>query len=570
MRPCPFCSAENADELAVCQSCGRRLPPLPPRRPGNKGPPTGIVLPPRPPATTPPPRKPPSVPPANVAVVPAPAMAPPVEIYTPTPAPLPPPPAAPAPTPAPQPEARQSLLDALAPSPAAERRPPPPVEARSSVEPARRQSDSQAPVPQAPARPNVRPLTRETDGLDSLIRSMPAPSPNADTVPSASAYPSTLPNTLPNMPVGMPAAGEPPPTRVFRSDLGDRPFTPPKVVPIPEIPEPGLIHAARYAYYFWRARWQRRGAIRQLGADIKQDTDALDQVLGGLGRAARGAGVEGRVFSAENSAITAAEQRIAALQHEHTDVEARKADENSKYVDVERERNEKLAEAERLVDEVQRELTQLEGERRKMRDDRKTLERRWRAYLKAGEDHDRQAGAAQMGDQLQELRQAAEGHRREAAAHEPERQELDRRLAGLERPIGEATAKLDAAKAELDAARRSLNDAREGHTHRLAELDAEQKRKQREISLAESEIQRRLVTLGTLVNLNRIEDRSFAELYERIDRLRGAITSRTTEIEKLTAEREAFDRGTLVRGVVTIGGAFVLLIALIVIFRAIL
>ena len=79
-----------------------------------------------------------------------------------------------------------------------------------------------------------------------------------------------------------------------------------------------------------------------------------------------------------------------------------------------------------------------------------------------------------------------------------------------------------------------------------------------------------VVTLGTLVNLNRIEDPQFAELYQRIDRLRGAITARTTEIEKLTAEREAYDRGTLVRGIATIGGAFVALIALIVILRAIL
>ena len=175
-----------------------------------------------------------------------------------------------------------------------------------------------------------------------------------------------------------------------------------------------------------------------------------------------------------------------------------------------------------------------------------------------------------MGDQRNELRRAAEGHRKEAASLEPDRQEIDRRLAALERPIGEATAKLDAAKAELDAAKRSLGDAREGHTHRLAELDAEHKRKAREIALAEGEISRRLVTLGTLVNLNRIEDAAFAELYTRIDRLRGAITSRTTEIEKLTAEREAYDRGTLVRGVATIGGAFVLLIALIVILRAVL
>ena len=72
------------------------------------------------------------------------------------------------------------------------------------------------------------------------------------------------------------------------------------------------------------------------------------------------------------------------------------------------------------------------------------------------------------------------------------------------------------------------------------------------------------------IHLNRIDDPQFEELYQRIDRLRGAITARTTEIEKLTAEREAYDRGTLVRGVSTIGGAIVLFIALIVILRAIL
>ena len=364
---------------------------------------------------------------------------------------------------------------------------------------------------------------------------------------------------------------EPPPTRLHRSDaLADRPFAPPKVNPIPEVPEPGLLNASKYAVRFGRARWQRRGAIKTLGAEIKQDTEALDQVLGALGRVARSAKVEGRVFSAENAAITAAEERVGALGKEHGDVDARKVDENSRFVDVERERNTKLGEAERLVDEAAKELSHLEGRRRGLRDKRKEVERRQRAYLKAAEDNDKSAGASGMGETRAELRRSAEQHRKEAAALEPERQDMDRQLAALERPIGEATARLDAAKAELDAAKRSLNDAREGHTHRLAELDAEQKRKSREIGQAEGEIQRRLVTLGTLVNLNRIEDPQFDELYQRIDRLRGAITARTTEIEKLTAEREAYDRGTLVRGVAAIGGAIVALIALIVILRAIL
>jgi hypothetical protein len=363
---------------------------------------------------------------------------------------------------------------------------------------------------------------------------------------------------------------EPPPTRIHRPDaLADRPFTPPKVDPIPEIPEPGLVNAARYSVRFVKARFQRRGAIKALGGDIKQDTEALDQVLGALGAAARGAHVDGRVFSAENTAINMAEARIEQLGREHSDVDARKVEENSKFHDIEGERNNKLAEAERMVEEAEKELANLDTQRRTLRDRRKDLERKQKQYLKLAEDSERQAGSQQMGDQRTDLRRTAEGHRREAAALEPDRQEIDRRLAGLDRPISEATAKLDAAKAELDAAKRSLNDAREGHTHRLNELDAEQKRKTREIAQAEAEIQRRLVTLGTLVNLNRIEDAQFDELYGRIDRLRGAITARTTEIEKLTAEREAYDRGTLWRGGLTIFGAFVALIALIVILRAI-
>ncbi|HMG22054.1 MAG TPA: hypothetical protein VK607_12075, partial [Kofleriaceae bacterium] len=364
---------------------------------------------------------------------------------------------------------------------------------------------------------------------------------------------------------------EPPPTRIHRPEaLVDRPFTPPKVGLVPQIPEPGLVNSARYTVRFARARWQRRGAIKLLGGDIKKDTDALDQVLGALGAVARTARVDGRVFFGENAAINSAEDRLAQLTREHNDVDTRKAEENSKFVDVERERNTKLGEAERMVDEAQKELAGLEAERRALRDKRKELERRQKAYLKSAEDNDRQAGSAEQGDSRQELRRGAEQHRREAAALEPERQDVDRRLAGIERPIGEATAKLDAAKAELDAAKRSLADAREGHTHRLAEPDAEQKRKAREMAQAEGEIARRLVTLGTLVNLNRIEDPQFEELYHRIDRLRGAITARTTEIERLTAEREAYDRGNLARGLATIGGAILLFIALIVILRAVL
>jgi len=478
------------------------------------------------------------------------------------------------------PDANRSLLNAISPGPAAQRRDLPPPEPRDGgrrAEDAPRGKPTTLP-PAIPARPNPpsTPPPLRTPGPpqnafnDDFNTVAESPAFGAPPLPPPRLPP---PVTPPVIEASRPrqSGDTPPPTRINRVEAhADRPFTPPKVDVVPEIPEAGLYSAARYAVRFTKARWQRRGAIKTLGNEIKQDTEALDQVLGALGKAARAASVDGRVFSAENNAINAAEERIKVLGAEHGDVDGRKVEENSRFVDIERERNSKLSEAERMVDEVQKELAHLEGQRRGLRDKRKELERRQKAYLRSAEDNDKQAGNAQMGDTRAELRRSAEQHRKEAAALEPERQDVDRRLASLERPIGEATARLDAAKAELDAAKRSLSDAREGHTHRLAELDAEQKRKSREIGQAEGEVARRLVTLGTLVNLNRIDDVQFGELYQRIDRLRGAITARTTEIEKLTAEREAYDRGSLLRGVAVIGGAVIALIALIVILRAIL
>src|SRR5205085_979845 len=178
------------------------------------------------------------------------------------------------------------------------------------------------------------------------------PAPPAALAPSSFAKPAPpkLPEpaaviapTIPRK-AATPTGIEPPATRI--QQLADRPFTPPKVDPIPEVPEPSLVNAAKYAVRFGRARFQRRGAIRTLGADIKQDTEALDQVLGALGRAARTAKIDGRVFSAENAAITAAEERAFMLGQEHSDVDGRKAEENSKFLDVEKERNQKLSEAE--------------------------------------------------------------------------------------------------------------------------------------------------------------------------------------------------------------------------------
>jgi hypothetical protein len=67
---------------------------------------------------------------------------------------------------------------------------------------------------------------------------------------------------------------------------------------------------------------------------------------------------------------------------------------------------------------------------------------------------------------------------------------------------------------------------------------------------------------------------------DRGSRVRGAVPAHrpstrrdhrgTAEIERLTAERQAYDRGNLIRGLATIGGAILMFIALIVILRDVL
>lgn len=508
MRRCPFCTAENGLDVSVCHVCGRRLPPLPPRTSAGSVATKGPAHAAQRAGTLPPPV------PTRTPMV---GLATPslhgADVLAPS-------------TPDDAEDQRRQLAHAIDPGPAAQRRdiaPEPRI-----VADRRRRSQHSPPPP---------------------VAASSVPEPRGAVADTAQA----------------------PPTHAAPGDARlAPPFSPPDVLPIPQVPEPGLVMPARYAYLFARGWWQRRGAIRQLGAEIRQHTEVLDQVLGALGRGAREARVEGRVFSGENALIANAEQRIQQFTTEHLDVESRKAEERSKFEEIERERNAKLRAAERVAEEASQELTALESERRTLRERRKDIDRRIKTHLKTAEDVDRQTSAATTEDKRQDLRNAAQGHRNEATALQSSGLELDRNLAALDRPIVEVAARFDASKAELDAAKRSLHDAREGHSHRLAELNSEQKRKAREISSAESEIARRLVTLGTLVNLNRIEDGRFRDLYRHIDELRDAITSRTAAIEKLTAEREAYDRGTLVRGVATIAGALLMIIALVVILLAVL
>lgn len=472
MRFCPFCSAENADDAAECRSCGRRLPPLPPRRDT----------------------------PASV-----------------------------------RDEGNARTLHGGGPEPL----PPPPRPRRLSQPP---------PTPGAPS------------------AAPPAPAvlvPGGDPDPAFVAA-----RDEPSGPVIPDPTLAPPPTRLAISLPGSPPGESlPAVDPLPEVPDNGLLSTARYTVGVARGVWQRRSAVKNLNAQIRLDTSALDQLLGELGRTARGLKLDNRVLRTENQAIDEAEVRRARARLECSDLAGRLEEENQRFAEQDAEREEKLAETEADVDTAANELSKLEAQRRALRDKRKTIERQQKAYLKAARDRENEAARQEMGDARQELRRAAEDLRQDAAGLDPERQDVERRLGALEKPLSQAAAKVEALRGELDSHRRALHDAREGHRHRLAELEGEQVGKSRDMTQAEAEVARRLVTLGTLVNLNRIERPEFDELYAHIDQLHGSIGACTRQIERLDAERASYSRPAVVRGALVLSlGAVLLITALVLLF----
>jgi hypothetical protein len=317
-------------------------------------------------------------------------------------------------------------------------------------------------------------------------------------------------------------AVEPPPTvHIQIEGFVDRPYAPARVTSLPEVPEGGLVRAAAYTLRFSRARWQRRGAIRQLTTEIASDTTALDAVLGALGKAARSPRVVHKALEAEHAAIDAAEARRGGAQAGSQELADRRAEEDRRFAELEVARGGKVSEAERELATAQKAKDHVEGQRRSLRERRKELDRRQHAYYKAADDREAEASGQAIGEGRNELRRAAEGHRREAQEMDAEKRELDAKLAALEEPARQAQAAVDAALGVLDVAKQALSDVRAGHASRLTELDDEQKRKVRDLEDAAGEVARRLITLGTLVNLNRVDGPQFAELYARIDRIRG-------------------------------------------------
>jgi chromosome segregation ATPase len=311
--------------------------------------------------------------------------------------------------------------------------------------------------------------------------------------------------------------------------LPQTPVLPSPLLPMPRVPDRGWIEAVKYVLAFLRARWQRRRAIHALADEIKDSVRAMDEILVILGKEARAAKLSSRSFAEENQAIDAAEAGRATAVKALGALSEKKADEAARFEENQRDLAAKVAQNDELVQAAERALVACEQTRRALLARRKELQARREAPGAAG----------------------------------PELARTERELADADRAGADAKTEAGEARVTYETSRRMLEDAREGHRHRAAEIEAERGRASRELLLAEQDIQRRLATLGTLVNLHRVDGPQFSPNYTKIDALRAGIGAREQAIDRLTAESDAYDRASLLRGASFLFGALLVVITLI-------
>lgn len=389
----------------------------------------------------------------------------------------------------------------------------------------------------------------------------PSPPPIATATPAPAPAPAALPASAPPEPLfSTPREETPSGATGYVPPLGAGDLPSSHLAPMPEPPDAGLFAFARYAVRFARARLERGRTIKALEAEIESHVGMMDTVFGQLGKLVRTLRVETKALAEENAAIDRVESSRQLSDRTVGELTVHRAEENRKYEEIQRDLTAKLAEREAAQAKAHAELERLEDMRKVLRERRRDLERRWKSILKSAEAREEQATKEQIIETRENLRRSAGELRADAKVLEPELEDLEKQLAASEKPLKEAESADREARAELEAARDALSRAKDGHKHRLVEMDAEQGRRLRDVSVADGEIARRLVTLGTIINLHRVDRAELVPHYDRVDQLRQAIALREGEVDRLNAERAPTHRGALIRGVSVIGVAAILLL----------
>src|SRR5262249_18774565 len=132
------------------------------------------------------------------------------------------------------------------------------------------------------------------------------------------------------------------------------------------------------------------------------------------------------------------------------------------------------------------------------------------------------------------------------------------------------TSKVGERHTELEQLRHDRERAAREHERTLADVEERQQQAEAARHEVEQEFSQLFVSMGTLLNLNRIEGRQFAPLYGRIDELKSSLSGREAAIVRLDAERRAYDRAAVQKGLLVLGVAAGLLVLVVIVLLVLL
>jgi len=219
------------------------------------------------------------------------------------------------------------------------------------------------------------------------------------------------------------------------------------------------------------------------------------------------------------------------------------------------------AELARVSEELARTTNERAGHR--------TAMNRLDAHLKslARQAQSKEAAATRATDPTQQgmLRGEVSAVHAQVAALEPELQKFAQKAAELDGPIAELEAQVTAARERASTLRRDLGEASRVHQGAIAEIAGQIEAESKRITASERELSLKFVTLGTLLNLNRVQNPSFEPLYREFDELKHSSGERDAEIARLELEIKSYDRRQFQKGVIVIGVTTLVLLMIIAI-----
>jgi chromosome segregation ATPase len=600
MRFCPFCAQENSDDVAQCAQCGKRLPaarkadaerkelapgagtptPTPPGAPRPAG--AGAAKPNLPSRPQLAPRSPlraraeaimagtvrPGGLPANAAA--------------------PPPVADPAP-PTSGPARRTPLAPTLPLGPAAT---PP-------SEPKPERPDGATPLaaaaPEAPANSGSgAPRTRVPGKNGHGVHAAPAAGA-ANQAGDPPALPSALPpppmptdfNPQLHTPTGLrDATGKAPATSEEPSELaGPAAGSGLTVAEASSLgalaPAPGLraaadrawratrnavdVQAVRYVFNTARDNYKKKGEIGRLRKLNVADQEKLDGLLGQLGQRARAADLAAPALADEMHAAKALEVERAGAQKQVLELSARRSAELERFGKVDADMQGVIGKADEQVLKISEDLAARTSERAGHRAGMNRLEEQLKMLARQRESKEAELMRAAEPNQQGVLRGEIDALAVQLKALEPERDRFAQKAADLQGPVAELETNVAAAREEAARLRRDLADALRAHQDVLAQIDRQRGDCERRIAHSERELSLKFVTLGTLLNLNRVASPELDPLYAAFDDIKAAMSGRDEQIAHLDSEIKNIDRTRLHKGILVLGGGFFLLLVLIAI-----